>query len=65
VAGVHRVVEHAAKFESGDFFLDVGDIGLDGEQCVLVIFFLAHREQFTAVVEASLNGFKDKNDIFQ
>ena len=65
MARIHWVVEHAAEFKGGNLGLDARRIGFDRVQRIVVAFFLAHVEQFAAVVEAALHGFQHQNDVFQ
>jgi hypothetical protein len=65
IAGIGRVVEHAAEFKSADVLLDFSLIAFDGDQRVLVVLAFGQIEQFTTIdqplrdlVEAQNDGFK-------
>jgi len=65
VRGVGRVVEHPAEFEGGNLLLDLGAVGLDRVQRIVVVFLAAHLEQLAAVLDPGINRFKDEDDVFQ
>ncbi len=65
VAGVGRVVEHAAEFQRGDVLFDGGDVGLHGGERVVVVLVARHLEQFGGVFQALRDAVEHQHDIFQ
>ena len=65
VAGIGRVVEHAAEFQRGDVFFQRGDVGLHGGERIVVVLLARHLEQFGGVLQTGCHTIEHQHHVFQ